>query len=100
MNQEKALTILLAPYLSEKSARLSQDRQYTFVVAKDSTKPEIKEAVQRLFQVEVTAVRVCNRKGKATRFGQRLGRRKDWKKAYVSLAEGSVIDMEATGANE
>jgi len=64
-----------------------------FKVAGTATKAEIKAAVQKLFEVEVTGVRTLNVKGKTKRTGQRVGRRSDWKKAYVSLVEGADIDF-------
>ncbi len=91
MNQERLLSILKAPHVSEKA--VSGTRQYAFKVIKDATKIEIKKAVEQVFDVTVEAVQVTNVKGKQKRFAQRLGRRKDWKKAYVKLAEGSEIEM-------
>jgi large subunit ribosomal protein L23 len=94
MNQERLLKVLLFPRISEKAVNLNTDfNQATFRVLPDATKPEIKSAVELLFNVKVTAVRVVNVKGKVKRFGRRLGKRSDWKKAYVSLEPGSSIDM-------
>ncbi len=64
-----------------------------FKVRTDSTKAEIRDAVALLFEVEVTDVQVVNVRGKAKRFGQRMGRRANWKKAYVTLASGQDIDF-------
>lgn len=89
--QERLLTILQAPHVSEKA--VSATRQYVFKVLKNATKIEIKQAVEQVFSVTVETVRVTNVKGKQKRFGQRIGRRQDWKKAYVKLAEGSEIEM-------
>ena len=88
------MKILLAPHVSEKSAFID-DRynQVAFKVLKDATKPEIKSAVELLFDVKVKSVQVLNVKGKNKRFGMIRGRRSDWKKAYVSLEEGSEIDF-------
>lgn len=94
MNQEKLLTILRAPHVSEKTMNL--DRQYVFKVAKEANKLEIANAVSNVFNVVVESVRVCNVKGKTKRFGQTQGQRKGWKKAYVKLAEGSEIQMAGT----
>jgi large subunit ribosomal protein L23 len=69
------------------------DRQIVFRVRRDSTKDEIRRAVELLFEVKVEAVQVVNVHGKTKRFGRTLGRRPDWKKAYVSLAEGSDINF-------
>lgn len=89
MNQERILTILQAPYSSEKA--FSQERQYVFKVQKSATKLEIKKAVENLFNVTVAGVSVLNVKGKARRFGQIIGRRKAWKKAYVRLTKDSKL---------
>lgn len=93
MNKEKIFTILLAPRVTEKTTGLAKDRQYVFKVRKDANKVEVAQAVKALFNVEVLAVRVCNVKGKKRRFGRFEGKHKDWKKAYVSLKEGQVIDL-------
>jgi len=98
-SQERLLKVLLSPIVSEKSARIAdRNRQFAFKVLPDATKPEIKAAVEMLFNVNVTGVQVANVKGKVKRFGQTVGRRSDWKKAYVTLAEGQDIDF--TGAAE
>ena len=88
--------LILAPIVSEKSTRaLEQGNQVVFKVLKDAAKPEIKVAVEKLFNVKVTDVRTLNVKGK-NKGGQRTpGRRSDWKKAYVTLAEGQTIDFTA-----
>lgn len=95
MNQERLYQVLLAPHLSEKSARLGDEAssQFAFKVAKTATKPEIKAAVELLFEVKVKSVNVLNVKGKNKRFGAMFGRRKDWKKAYVTLEPGQDIDF-------
>ena len=96
MNQERLMKVLLSPIVSEKSTRVGDKcKQVVFKVATDAKKPEIKQAVEQLFDVKVDAVTVLNVKGKAKRFGQILGRRKSWKKAYVSLQEGHDIDFAA-----
>src|SRR4051794_1250035 len=93
-NQERLLQVLLRPHSSEKAAIIAEkNRQFVFKAVADATKPEIKQAVELLFGVEVETVRVCNVKGKTRRFRQSIGRRKDWKKAYVSLKEGHDIDF-------
>lgn len=93
-SQERLMTVLLAPLVSEKSTLIAdRDEQVAFRVAADATKPEIKAAVELMFEVKVDAVRVVNVAGKAKRFGGRPGRRSDFKKAYVSLAEGQTIDF-------
>ena len=93
-SKERLMGVLLAPHVSEKAARVTeQGNQVVFRVARDATKPEIKAAVELMFEVKVDAVRVVNVAGKVTRFGGRPGRRSDFKKAYVSLAEGQTIDF-------
>lgn len=94
MNQERVFKILLAPHISEKATMVAEsDNQYVFRVAKDATKLEIKKAVEKLWDVKVKSVRTLNVVGKTKRFGRLEGKRSDWKKAYVSLAEGNVLDF-------
>ncbi len=94
MINERLSKILLAPIVSEKSARLGDEsNQIVFKVLPGASKPEIRAAVEQMFEVKVTAVKTTNVKGKVKRFGQTMGRRSDWKKAYVTLAEGSDIDF-------
>jgi large subunit ribosomal protein L23 len=94
MNQERLMKVLVAPLISEKSARLADaNNQVGFRVLCDASKPEIRAAVEKLFNVTVTNVQVANMKGKVKRFGQITGKRSDWKKAYVTLAEGQDIDF-------
>jgi large subunit ribosomal protein L23 len=91
---ERLMTVLVAPHVSEKSARMSErDNQIVFRVLRDASKPEIKAAVELMFEVKVDTVRVVNVAGKTKRFGGRPGKRSDFKKAYVSLAEGQTIDF-------
>lgn len=95
-NQERLLSVIRAPHISEKTAMAGeQDNQYVFKVSVDATKPEIKAAVESVFSVNVEQVRVVNMKGKTRRTRNGLGRQSDWKKAYVSLAEGQQIDFTA-----
>lgn len=94
MNNERLSRILIGPVVSEKSTRVAdQSKQMVFKVLPDASKPEIRKAVEKMFDVTVTRVQVSNVKGKIKRFGQTTGRRSDWKKAYVTLAEGSDIDF-------
>ena len=94
MNQERLMKILLSPIVSEKSTRLADaSRQFTFKVLPGATKPEIRKAVELMFDVKVDGVQTSNVRGKVKRQGQSLGRRADWKKAYVTLAEGHDIDF-------
>jgi large subunit ribosomal protein L23 len=92
--KERLMAVVLGPHLSEKSAAVGdRSKQVVFRVRRDSTKAEIRRAVEMLFEVKVDGVQVVSVKGKAKRFGKTPGRRKDWKKAYVSLAEGSDINF-------
>ena len=94
MNQERIFNVLVAPHISEKSAlNAEHNNQYVFKVAIDAKKPEIKKAVESVFDVKVSKVQTSVAKGKVKQFGRITGRRKDWKKAYVTLAEGSTIEM-------
>lgn len=94
MSQERLMKVLVAPHISEKSTMLAeQNRQFVFRVIPDATKPEIKEAVELMFKVQVANVRVTNTKGKVKRFGQMFGRRNGVRKAYVTLKEGFDIDF-------
>ncbi len=92
----KLYNIIRAPRVSEKTARLQEvSNQYVFEVATDATKSDIKIAIEKLFDVKVEAVNVLNVKGKEKAFKNRTGRRGDWRKAYVKLAEGQSIDVMA-----
>ncbi|GAA4736331.1 50S ribosomal protein L23 [Isoptericola chiayiensis] len=82
--------ILIAPVVSEKSYNLLDEGKYTFVVAPDANKTEIKIAVEQVFGVKVASVNTINRKGKARRTRYGLGKRKDTKRAIVTLREGSI----------
>ena len=94
---ERLINLLVAPHVSEKAARAGEKHnQYEFRVRRNATKPEIRKAVELMFSVEVEAVQVVNVMGKNKRFGATMGRRSDWKKAYVSLKSGQTIDL--TGA--
>ena len=85
--------ILIAPVVSEKSYGLLDDNKYTFVVHPDANKTEIKIAVEKIFGVKVIAVNTLNRKGKTRRTRSGLGKRKDTKRAIVSVAAGQSIDI-------
>jgi large subunit ribosomal protein L23 len=94
MNQERLMKVLIAPIVSEKSTRVADsNRQFVFKVVKDASKPDIRKAVELMFDVKVDGVQTANVRGKTKRFGQSLGKRSDWKKAYVTLAEGHDIDF-------
>jgi len=94
MNQERLMQVLLAPQISEKATYVAdKNEQVVFRVASDATKPEIKAAVELLFKVEVESVQTANVKGKVKRFKGATGRRKGWKKAFVSLKPGQEINF-------
>ena len=100
-NTERLATILIAPVVSEKSTFIAdKHEQVVFRVAPDATKPEIKAAVEAMFstkdkKIEVTSVQVANVHGKKKRYGAHAGRRRNWKKAYVSLKPGQEINFAA-----
>jgi large subunit ribosomal protein L23 len=88
-----ARDVLLAPVVSEKSYRLLDENKYTFLVRPDANKTQIKQAVEEVFGVKVTTVNTINRQGKRKRTRYGWGRRKDTKRAVVSLVEGDRIDI-------
>jgi len=95
-SQEKLISVLLAPHITEKTSLAMQNANtYSFRVRRDSTKPDIKAAVELMFGVKVDKVAVVNETGKSRRFGKLQGRTQDIKKAYVRLAPGQTIDYEA-----
>jgi large subunit ribosomal protein L23 len=93
ISKERMYQTILSPLVTEKATALSESGQVVFRVTLDATKPEIKAAVEGLFNVKVLAVNTLVVKGKAKRFRGREGRRSDWKKAMVKLAEGQSIDL-------
>ena len=95
MNDERLMSVLVAPHVSEKSTRIADgSNQIAFRVRTDARKPEIKQAVERMFNVEVDSVSVVNVKGKDKGIrGRNRGRRADWRKAYVRLKPGHDIDF-------
>ena len=95
MRQEELYDVIRAPLVTEKSTMVSESNQVMFKVAMTATKPDIKEAVERLFNVKVLAVNTLIRKGKAKRFRGVNGRQSDFKKAIVTLEEGQTIDITA-----
>jgi len=96
-SQERLMKVLVAPRISEKATYVAEkNEQVVFRVASDATKPEIKAAVEMMFQVNVESVQVACIKGKAKRSGRIMGRRNDWKKAYVCLAAGQEINFAAS----
>ena len=99
MNAERMHQILLRPVISEKSTNAAEsNRQVVFEVLENATKAEVREAVEKLFNVSVIAVQVLNVRGKIKRFGKTPGKRNNWKKAYVRLAVGDDIDFLGSGA--
>jgi large subunit ribosomal protein L23 len=94
MSQERLMTVLLGPHVSEKGTVLAEkNNQVIFRVRRDANKDEIRKAVELMFEVKVEGVQVLNQRGKTKRFGRLSGKRSDWKKAYVRLAEGQSIDF-------
>ena len=94
MNQERLMNVLLGPHVSEKSSIVGdKHNQVVFKVVPDATKTEIKQAVEMLFEVNVDSVQVTNVKGKTKRTQSGMGRRKNWKKAYIRLQAGQDINF-------
>ncbi|MFC0710130.1 50S ribosomal protein L23 [Azorhizophilus paspali] len=94
MNQERVFKVLLGPHISEKATVLAESKkQFVFKVATDATKLEIKKAVEALFDVKVANVTTLNVQGKTKRTVRGLGKRNDWKKAYVALQPGQDLDF-------
>ncbi|WP_297829497.1 50S ribosomal protein L23 [Thermomonas sp.] len=99
MSAANLYEVIRAPRVSEKTARLQEvSNQYVFEVAQTATKSDVKAAVEKVFGVKVEAVNVVNVKGKAKAFRQRMGRRGNSRKAYVTLAEGQSIDVMTVSA--
>jgi len=98
MNEQKVFQIIRAPHISEKAAIVGDaSNQHVFKVSTDAKKAEIKVAIEQLFNVKVSKVRTATVKGKSKRQGVRLGKRSDWKKAYVSFEQGHEIDLAVVG---
>lgn len=93
MTQLAHYDVILGPVITEKSTLVSEHNQVVFKVATDATKPAIKAAVEALFKVKVESVNTILVKGKVKRFKGKVGRRSNYKKAVVSLAEGHSIDV-------
>ena len=94
MSNDRLYQVLLSPRVTEKTTLVGEkSNQYVFHVIKDASKVEVKGAVELLFEVNVEAVRMVNVKGKSKSFRTRPGKRSDWKKAYVRVQEGQVIDF-------
>ena len=94
MSKDRLYQVLLSPRVTEKTTLVGEkSNQYVFHVINDASKAEVKGAVELLFDVNVEAVRMVNVKGKTKSFRMRPGKRSDWKKAYVRVQEGQVIDF-------
>ena len=93
ISSERMYEIIRRPVVTEKRTLLSEHNAVTFKVPLDATKPEIKQAVEALFKVKVMAVNTLRQQGKTKRFRGRMGKRSDFKKAMVTLAEGDTIDV-------
>jgi large subunit ribosomal protein L23 len=93
VSSERIYEVIRRPVVTEKSTLGSEHNQVTFVVPLDATKPEIKAAVEQIFKVKVKAVNTLRSKGKVKRFRGQIGKRSDFKKAYVTLDEGHSIDV-------
>ena len=92
ISSEKAFSIIKSPITTEKSTNLQQYNQYSFVVDKNSTSTEVKQAIEKIFKVKVTKINTAILRGKAKSFKGTFGYRKDTKKAIVTLSEGNTID--------
>lgn len=93
VSKERMYDLVRSPVITEKATMGSEHNQVTFRVPLDASKPEIKVAVEGLFGVKVKAVNTLRVKGKTKRFRGVMGRRSDWKKAVITLAEGQTIDV-------
>ena len=93
MNTETIYKVLLSPHVSEKTTIAQGYNKYAFKTAPFATKLDIKNAVEALFDVKVKAVNISNVKSKTVRFGRGMGKRGGWKKAYVTLVHGDVIEL-------
>ena len=95
VSEERIFEIIRSPVISEKSTMISQFNQYVFKVSDNSTKKEIRDSVEKIFNVKVLSVNTLKRNGKIKRFKGKLGKRAGTKKAFVTLAEGNTIDLTA-----
>jgi len=93
MKEADLYDVLRSPVITEKATMASEHNQVMFNVERSATKPQIKQAVERLFTVKVKAVNTLNRKGKVKRFKGRIGKQGDFKRAIVTLEEGHAIDI-------
>ena len=95
ISTERAYEVLRHPRVTEKATLASEGNQLVFVVADDADKSEIRQAMERLFKVKVSGVRIARNPGKSKRFRGRLGQQQGLKKAYITLAEGETVDLSA-----
>lgn len=96
LSKYELAAVIDAPIISEKSTIAAEEsKRFVFKVQKKATKEQVKSAVEAMFNVEVASVNVLNVKGKEKRFGRTLGKRSDWKKAYVKLKPGHDIEFSA-----
>ncbi len=94
MNLERITKIILGPIVAEKASRVAEsNNQVVLKVLPDANKTEIKQAVEKMFDVKVESVTTMNVKGKSKRTGRIMGKRSDWKKAYVTLVEGADLNF-------
>jgi large subunit ribosomal protein L23 len=93
VNEAESYSIIRAPHISEKSTIIGANRQYVFKIDREANKAKVKKAVEKLFNVKVKSVQICNVKSKPARTGRVQGRHKAWKKAYVSLDQGHTIEL-------
>ena len=94
LSKYELAAVIAAPIISEKSTIAAEkNKQFVFKVQKKATKHDVRDAVEAMFNVEVESVNVLNVKGKEKRFGRTLGKRSDWKKAYVKLKSGHDIEF-------
>jgi large subunit ribosomal protein L23 len=94
MNTERITKVILGPVIAEKASRVAENNnQVVLKVLPDANKNEIKQAVETLFDVKVASVSTANVKGKVKRTGRIMGKRSDWKKAYVTLADGADLNF-------
>ena len=97
MNDQRLHEVLIRPHVSEKTAMSAEMQgRHAFRVARDATKIEVRQAVEKLFEVDVLGVQIVNVRGKNKRFGQTNGKRSGWRKAIVRLAEGQDLDFTGT----
>jgi len=98
MKEERIYQILLGAHISEKATVIADEaNQFAFKVSKDATRPEIKQAVEKIYGVNVVDVRVLNVKGKVKRSFRGVSKKPSWKKAYVRIADGQDIDFAFAG---